>query len=486
MSTEDVALPTLSGSGGGSGPRSGGEEETQTVSLYDKWRKIYPLWVNGGFQTWRRVVLVILLLIFYLSPWLQWEGRPGVYFDLVHRRFTVFWSTFVPEEFIFLAWLLLIAALTLFTVTVAAGRIFCGWACPQTVWSLVYFTIEYLIEGDRNPRMRLDKGAWNRRRLLKKGLKFAAWGLLALSISTTFLGYFVPIRELLPRIASFDLTGWETFFLFFPAAGSFLMSGVLREQVCFHMCPYARFQSVMFDHDTMIISYDSERGEPRGKRRRSADPGEAGLGSCIDCRKCVSVCPTGIDIRDGLQYQCIGCAACVDACAGIMQQMGYGETLVRYSTERRDQHESTHWIRPRLVGYATMIVVMIALFSFTLAQRTPLALDVQRDRNRLYREFWDGSVENVYTLRISNRGQESQEYRIHFESDLPLEYHGEQSVRVEAGKLEPVPIRLTLPGGEEREGASSEVLFRIETISPPGHEVEKQSLFHLPPEEPSS
>jgi cytochrome c oxidase accessory protein FixG len=489
MSADDAALRTLNsrpGAQGGIGSNAGGPEAPQTVSLYEKWRKIYPLWVSGGFQTWRRVVLVILLLIFYVSPWLQWNGEAGVYFDLAHRRFTILWSTFVPEEFIFLAWLLLIAALSLFTVTVAAGRVFCGWACPQTVWSLVYFTIEYFIEGDRNTRMRMDKGPWNRRRVLKKALKYTAWTLVALSISTTFLGYFVPIRELLPRIASFDLSGWERFFLFFPAAGSFLMSGVLREQVCFHMCPYARFQSVMFDHDSLIISYDEERGEPRGKRRRSVDVAQSELGSCIDCRKCVSVCPTGIDIRDGLQYQCIGCAACVDACTGIMKEMGYGDSLVRYSTQRRDQHERVHWLRPRLIGYASMILVMIGLFTYTLTQRTPLSLDVTRDRNRLYREFWDGSVENVYTLRISNRGAEPQEYRIEFESELPLEYHGERTVQVDAGKLEPVPIRLTLPGGSEVGEGSSEVRFKIETLDPPGHEVDKLSLFHRPNPESSS
>ncbi|MHA7835948.1 MAG: cytochrome c oxidase accessory protein CcoG [bacterium] len=489
MSANEVALPTVPGSGGTSGAEAPQNDQPQTVSLYEKWRKIHPLWVSGGFQTWRRIVLVVLLLIFYVSPWLQWNGEPGVHFDLTHRRFTILWATFVPEEFIFLAWLLLIAALTLFTVTVAAGRVFCGWACPQTVWSLVYFTIEYFIEGDRNTRIRLDKGPWNRRKIGKKALKYSVWGLVALSISVTFLGYFVPMRELLPRVASFDLSGWETFFLFFPAAGSFLMSGVLREQVCFHMCPYARFQSVMFDHDSLIISYDEDRGEPRGKRRRDAALGGSELGSCIDCRKCVNVCPTGIDIRDGLQYQCIGCAACVDACTDVMQQMGYGESLVRYSTQRRDRNESVHWLRPRLVGYGCMVVAMLGLFTYALTQRVPLSLDVQRDRNRLYREFWDGSVENVYTLRIANRGDTAQLYRIGFESALPLEYHGDRSIRVEAGGLEAVPIRLTLPGEQDPSAAgegASEVRFEIETMDPPGYQVDKTSPFHLPSRETRS
>jgi len=354
------------------------------------------------------------------------------------------------------------------------------------VWSLVYFTIEYLIEGDRNARMRLDSGRWSRRRVAKKALKYAAWTAVALSISTTFLGYFVPIRELLPRIASLDLTGWETFFLFFPAAGSFLLSGVLREQVCFHMCPYARFQSVMFDHDSLIISYDLERGEPRGKRRRDADPAKAQLGSCIDCRKCVSVCPTGIDIRDGLQYQCIGCAACIDACTDVMQQMNYGESLVRYSSERADRHETVHWLRPRLVGYTAMILAMLGLFSFSLTQRVPLGLDVKRDRNQLYREFWDGSVENVYTLRIQNRAAETREMRIDFASSVPLEYHGSRVVRIAGGQREELPIRLTLPGGERPTQTPTEVRFVVETTGAQSHSIDKTSLFYLPEAEHGS
>lgn len=454
----------------------------QTVSLYEKWRKIYPLWVNGGFQTWRRVVLVILLLIFYVSPWLQWNGEPGVRFDLAHRRFTIFWVTFVPEDFVLLAWLLLIAALALFAVTVAAGRVFCGWACPQTVWSLVYFTIERWVEGDRNARLRLDRGPWNRKRIGKKALKYSLWALVAFSISVTFVGYFEPIRELGPRILHLDLERWEQIALLLPAAGSFLLSGVLREQVCFHMCPYARFQSVMFDRDTLIISYDVERGEPRGSRRREVDPGELGLGSCIDCRKCVNVCPTGIDIRDGLQYQCIGCAACIDACTDVMATMGYGESLVRYSSENRDEGKRAHWLRPRLVGYTGLILVLIGAFTYAVTHRVPVGFDVARDRNRLYRQSWDGSVENVYTLRISNRSPTDQEYRIRFESGLPLEYDGPKAIRVAAGALAAVPVRLQIEAEDAASAQSDEVLFRIESVGEPEVEVEKASRFHLPRE----
>jgi cytochrome c oxidase accessory protein FixG len=459
---------------------SGRSGPPATVSLYEKWRKIHPLWVSGGFQTWRRVVLVVLLLVFYLSPWLRWNGEPGVWFDLPHRRFTIFWTTFVPEDFVLLAWLLLIAALTLFAVTVAAGRIFCGWACPQTVWSLVYFSIERWVEGDRSARIRLDRGPWNGNRLRKKALKYLLWALVAFSISLTFVGFFTPIRDLIPRILTLDLSSWERVALVLPAAGSFLMSGVLREQVCFHMCPYARFQSVMFDHDSLIISYDVERGEPRGGRSRKVDPEAAGLGSCIDCRKCVSVCPTGIDIRDGLQYQCIGCAACVDVCAEVMTEMGYGESLVRYSTQTRDEGEERHWLRPRLIGYASLILVMCGLFVYAASHRVPVGFDVARDRNRLYRLDWNGGVENVYTLHVSNREATEHEYEIDFESALPLEYEGANSIRVPGGEARSFAVRLLLPGNEAKVATPSEVEFSIRKRNDPSILVEKSSRFLVP------
>jgi cytochrome c oxidase accessory protein FixG len=458
----------------------GRDDAPQTVSLYEKWRKIYPLWVSGGWQAWRRVVLVVLLLVFYVGPWLSWNGEPGFRIDLAHRRFTLFWQTFVPEEFVLLAWLLLIAALSLFTVTVAAGRVFCGWACPQTIWSLVYFSIERWVEGDRAARIRLDRGRWRLDRIRKKALKYSLWTLVALSISITFVGFFEPIRELLPRIARLDLSRGELIALILPAAASFLFSGVLREQVCFHMCPYARFQSVMFDRDSLIISYDVERGEPRGKRRRDADLATIDLGSCIDCKKCVNVCPTGIDIRDGLQYQCIGCAACVDACTDVMAQMGYGESLVRYSSENADEGRRVHWLRPRLVGYATLLLVMVSAFSVALVSRVPVGFDVFRDRARLYREGWDGSVENVYTLRVANRGSSPHEYRIDVESELPVEYDGPASVRVDPGAAESIPVRLKLPGDAARNAGSSDVRFRVEALDEADVAREQTSRFHLP------
>ncbi len=454
----------------------------ESISLYEKWKKIYPMWVNGSFQTWRRVTLVVLLLIFYVSPWLTWNGQRGVHFDLEHRRFTLFFVTFVPEEFYLLAWALIIAAFTLFFVTVVAGRIFCGWACPQTVWSLVYFTIEYLVEGDRSARMRLDRGRWSAERIRKKALKFSLWTVLALSISITFMGYFQPLPGFLPRLFAGDLSTTEWAVVFLPALATFMMQGVLREQVCFHMCPYARFQSVMFDRDTLIIAYDKERGEPRGKRKRGTDIEEAQIGSCIDCKKCVSVCPTGIDIRDGLQYQCIGCANCIDVCNDVMDQMGYPRDLVRYSSENRDEHETRHKVRPRLVGYAAMLLLVSSLFGWQVTHREALSIDVSRDRTRLYRENWDGSVENVYTLHVQNRTGAIETYALGVDAEVPLAWAGPEQIEVGPRERTSLSISLVMSPDEPTSAEQTPVFFHIRAIGDAQATARKKSRFIRPEE----
>jgi cytochrome c oxidase accessory protein FixG len=464
----------------------GGDGPKREIALYEKWRKIYPLWVQGRFQTGRRVVLVVLLLVFYVTPWLRWDGQPAVCFNLAERKFAVLGATFWPQEFVLLSWLLMIAAFSLFFFTVLAGRLWCGWACPQTVWTLCFQWIEKQVEGDRNERLRLDRGPWNARRIRKKALKYTLWTALALSISVTFVGYFIPIRELLPRIVAWNLEPSTQFWLAFPAAASFLFSGVLREQVCFHMCPYARFQSVMFDRDTLVIAYDEPRGEPRGGRRRDADPQALALGSCIDCKLCVAACPTGIDIRDGLQYQCIGCAQCIDACDGVMDEMGYARGLVRYSSERHDQGEPARRLRPRLFGYGAILLALMVAFTWTVSNRVPLALDIIRDRNRLYREHWDGSIENVYTLRIMNREASPRTYRIRAEGPMPVRLEtrdGSDQVVVAAGGQVSLPVDLIATDFEGVD-SNSLILFTIETTEEPHYIVTEESRF-LRPEDPT-
>ncbi len=454
-------------------------EHAEVVSLYERWRKIQSLWVSGPFQTARRVSLVLLLVVFYVGPWLTWNGGPAIWLDVPERKFIIFGATFWPQEFVLLSMLLIIAAFALFVFTVVAGRLWCGFGCPQTVWTLCYVWLEKLIEGDRSQRIRLDRSRWSVSKLRKKLLKFTLWTLLALSISVTCVGYFTPIRDLALGIAALDLGSWEQFFILFIAGVSFLMNGVLREQVCLHMCPYARFQSVMFDHDTMIVSYDAERGDPRGSRPRGSDPGERGLGSCVDCRLCVHACPTGIDIRDGLQYECISCAACVDACNGIMGKMGYEANLIRFSSQHQDDHQRTVRLRPRLVGYAGVLITMIVAFTWVIGARVPLELDVIRDRNRLYREHWDGTVENVYTLRIMNMEQRDRVYRVRWNADIETRLSGKELIEVPAGQQRSLPFSLF---ASESEGgaANIDVRFTIETVDEPNFSVTEVSRFLRP------
>jgi cytochrome c oxidase accessory protein FixG len=466
------------------------------VSLYEKWRKIYPLSLYGGYQRWRRVVLSGLVAIYYVGPWLQRNGDPLFWLNLPERKFVVFGVTYWPQEFVLVSWLLMLAALGLFIVTVVAGRVWCGWACPQTVWTLVYFFIEQKIEGPRTQRMRLDQGGWNRKRIGKKLIKWTLWAGLAFSISFTFLAYFLRPDVLIEKTLTLSLSQAEWFWLLFPAASSFLVSGVLREQVCFHMCPYARFQSVMFDRDTLIISYDEDRGEPRGHKPRRADPAAPVGGDCVDCNRCVHACPTGIDIRDGLQYQCIACAACIDACDEVMLELGQETNLIRYSSQTRDRGETVSRLRPRLVGYIAVFSAIALGFVWTIGHRIPLELDIIRDRGRLFREHWDGSIENTYRLRIINRENQSRRYRLRAEANFPLklQLRGEPVVDIAAGEQLAIGVQLVSQAAPD-EPENRPVRFVVEAIVEANgqteYTVQEESRFIQPaapavPKNPSS
>ena len=292
-------------------------------SLYRKEPKIYARQVKGRFARLRVIAVWVLLGLYYLLPWLTINGRQAVLFDLPARKFYIFGLTFWPQDFVYLALLMITAGLSLFFFTALAGRLWCGFACPQTVWTETFMWIENWVEGDRAKRMKLDKAPWSAGKIIRKSLKQALWILFAAWTGFTFVGFFSPIRELGVSIANLSLGPWETFWIIFYSFATYGNAGFLREQVCKYMCPYARFQSAMFDKDTLIISYDEKRGEPRGGRRKMDDPSEKGLGDCINCTLCVQVCPTGIDIRNGLQYECIACAACIDVCDQVMDKMEY-------------------------------------------------------------------------------------------------------------------------------------------------------------------
>jgi cytochrome c oxidase accessory protein FixG len=456
-------------------------EATTEVSLYERWRKIYPLSLYGGWQRWRRVALSFLVAVYYAGPWLRWDGAPMFWLNLPERKFVLFGVTYFPQELVLVSWILMIAAFGLFFVTVVAGRVWCGWACPQTVWTLVYFFIEQKVEGERTQRLRLDQGPWNRSRVTRKLIKWSLWAGVAFSISFTFVAYFERPEVLLERLMTGSLVRWEWFWLLFPAGASYLFSGVLREQVCFHMCPYARFQSVMFDKDTSIISYDEKRGEPRAHRPRSESAAERTGGDCVDCNRCVQACPTGIDIRDGLQYQCIACAACIDACNPVMEQLGQAPNLIRYSSQHRDEGEHVSRLRPRLVGYGAVLSSLLVGFVWMVGHRIPLELDIIRDRGGLYREHWDGSIENTYRLHIINREDRDRRYSLRAEAEFPFELktRNGEVIEVSAGAQVAVGAQLVAQISPEAP-ANRAVRFIVETLEEPHYTVHEESRFLQP------
>jgi cytochrome c oxidase accessory protein FixG len=386
-------------------------EPAAADAFYASRPKAYPREIGGRFQRLRKLAVLVLLGLFYGIPWLSWDGRQAVLFDLPARQFHVFGLLFLPQDFFFLTLLLICAALTLFFFTAMAGRLWCGYACPQTVWTETFLWMERWVEGDRARRMKLDKGPWTTDKVLRKTAKHTLWIAFSLFTGFTFVSFFTPRTELWQELTHFNLGGWELFWGLFYGFATYGNAGFLRENVCIYMCPYARFQSAMFDRDTLIITYDEKRGEPRGGRPRGVDPRQRGLGDCVDCTLCVQVCPTGIDIRDGLQYECIGCAACIDACDSVMDRVGYPRGLIRYATEAAIEGGRTHVLRPRIVIYGLLLTALLVGLGTAVALRTPLNVDLIADRGRLYREVGDDQIENVYTLKVVNKSAASERYR---------------------------------------------------------------------------
>ncbi len=463
------------------GRKGAGASGSEGLGLYEKREKIYTQSVSGRFQDLRNFTLSVLILFYFLLPWFQWGGRQAIWFDLPRREFHLLGVTFWPQDLILLSWLLIIAAFSLFFFTVYAGRLWCGYACPQTVWTRYFMWIEQVVEGGRTQRIQLDRAAWTIRKFFKKALKHFLWIALAAFIAFTGVGLFTPIREIFQDLIAFSLSNTQVFWLIFVTSMSYLLSTALREQVCIHMCPYARFQGVMFDDNTLVISYDEKRGEPRGKRKRSKTPEEQGVGSCINCNLCVHVCPMGIDIRDGLQVACIGCAACIDACDDIMDKMDYEPGLIRYSTENELVGQPVQRIHPRLVAYGVMLTVMVGLFTYSLTSRVPVGLDIIRDRGRLYREIYDGGIENTYTLKILNMDQKPHRFSISAGGDVPVTYAGEGEVLVEPGELRSLPVHLLVSAEDvSKAERTSDVYFRVSSLDDPKIAAEHESRFIRP------
>jgi cytochrome c oxidase accessory protein FixG len=451
-------------------------------SLYEVRKKIYPRAVHGWFARWRWSLVWLTQIVFYGLPWLQWNDRQAILFDLGARKFYILGLVFWPQDFIYLTGLLIIAAYTLFLFTAVGGRLWCGYACPQTVYTEIFMWIERKVEGDRQRRIRLDAEPMSARKLGTKLLKHGLWIALALWTGITFVGYFTPIRELLPQLAMFDLGPWQAFWVFFYGFATYGNAGWMREQVCKYMCPYARFQSAMFDKDTMIVTYDAARGDPRGARSKKADYRGQGLGDCVDCTMCVQVCPTGIDIRNGLQYECIGCAACIDACNQVMGKMGYPQGLIRYTTENalaKGWHlpEIVRRIfRPRIFIYTAILLVVIAAVMFSLYARVPLKVDVLRDRGTMMREVEGGALENVYRLQVMNTQEQPRRYRI-AASGLPgLRVAGETEIELPAATTRQVPVRLQIDAGAAPKG-SHKIMIEVDAVDDESISAREKSVF---------
>ena len=454
-------------------------------ALYEVRKKIYPRAVHGWFAGWRWSLVWFTQILFYGTAWLSWNDRQAVLFDLASRKFYIFGLVLWPQDFIFLTALLIISALSLFLFTTIAGRLWCGYACPQTVYTEIFLWIERKIEGDRGARMRLDKQETDIEKLFKKALKHSAWIIFALWTGFTFVGYFTPIRTLAAEFVTWTLGPWETFWVFFYGFATYGNAGWMREQVCKYMCPYARFQSSMFDKDTMIITYDRERGDPRGSRGKKVDHKAAGLGDCVDCGICVQVCPTGIDIRNGLQYECIGCAACIDGCDQVMDKMGYPRGLIRYSTENALKAHWTqkeiwhHMLRPRTLVYGAILGAIVVAFAGALALRVPLKVDVIRDRGALGRIVEDGMVENVYRLQVMNTQEKFLRYRISVSGIDSLEVASEAIAEVPGATTKTIPVRVRLAPGKGKPG-SNRIAFEIQAINHDDIRVREKAVFLIP------
>ena len=459
-------------------------DDGSSESLYEAQKKIYPRSVSGVFARWRWACVFLTQLVFYGLPWLEWGQRQAVLFDLGARRFYIFGLVLYPQDFIYLTGLLIVSALSLFLFTAVAGRLWCGFACPQTVYTEIFLWIERKVEGDRTARMRLDGAPLSAGKLFKKWFKHLLWIGLAMWTGFTFVGYFSPVRELGMDFLTANMGSWEVFWVFFYGFATYGNAGFMREQVCKYMCPYARFQSAMFDHDTLIVSYDEVRGEPRGARSRKADPAALSLGACVDCTLCVQVCPTGIDIREGLQYECIGCAACADVCDTVMDKMNYPRGLIRFSTQTAMDNQwkgSQIWrrvLRPRVLVYAAVLSALCIGLLWSLVVRVPLKVDVVRDRGALSRIVAGGKLENVYRLQIMNATEQPQRYRIAASGLEGLVLGSDAEVDVGPAESRGVAVRLQIPYGSASPG-SHPISFSIGDTAGQAHLNEK-SVFLVP------
>lgn len=447
--------------------------------------KIYPRTIQGRFNSWRVAFVWLTQIIFYGLCWLPWNDRQAVLFDLEQRRFYLFDLVLWPQDTIYLTILLLLSALALFLFTAVAGRLWCGYSCPQTVYTEIFLWVERWIEGDRPQRIKLDAAPKSRQKLLKKTAKHLIWLAISLWTGLTFVGYFTPIRDLLGTLGNAGTSAWEIFWILFYGGATYGMAGFLREHMCKYICPYAQFQFVMFDRDTLIVAYDAQRGETRGSRPKNTDPRTAGLGDCIDCSICVQVCPTGIDIRDGLQLECIGCAACIDACDQVMDKMKYPRGLIRYSTEnaveqgfgRQEIIRRTFRLRPML--YLAALLIIGGASAWSIATRMPLKVGIEKERAVLYRESDNGAIENSFRMHLTNASEEARHFRIEVSGISGIRVLGENLASVPAAGMQEITLTLQAEAGSIGSG-SHPILLRVIDAADPTIQIEQKASFWMP------
>jgi cytochrome c oxidase accessory protein FixG len=450
----------------------------KTISLYQKTAKVYPRTVSGYFKNWRWLMIWLTQIVFYGLPWLQYGERQAFLLDINAQRFYLFGMVIFPQDLFYLALLLIVCALGLFLFTAVAGRLWCGFSCPQSVYTEIFLWMERRIEGDRMARQKLDAQPWGLRKAGIKLGKHGVWLGFAMLTGLSFVGYFTPIRELSPALLQFQLSGWEWFWFGFYSIATYGNAGFLREQVCKHMCPYARFQSAMFDNHTLIVAYDSARGEPRGGRSKGQDYQAQGLGSCIDCNICVQVCPVGIDIRQGLQYECISCGLCIDACDEVMDKMQYPRGLIRFSAGGNTSEPGLlrHMLRPRVLIYSALFALIFGWMAYSMLHKPAFKVDIMRDRNIMYRET-DRGVENLYQLHLLNATEKPQHYRIRASGMADISIESEQSLTVGATEEALVPLSLAVPHSDKT--GSQRISIEV-TAQPSGEMVRTDTTFYLP------
>lgn len=450
--------------------------EVSEHDLYQKREKIYTRQIQGFFQRIRMFTGWPLLAVYFLIPWFNWGDRQSILFDLPARQFHIFGFTFWPQDLIMLTWILVIAAFALFFFTTLLGRVWCGYSCPQTVWTSIFMWIEQKTEGSRNQRIKLDASPWSLNKFSRKSLKHLAWLFVGFYTGFTFVGFFTPIKDLGFQFFLLDLHPWSAFWIAFFTLATYINAGWLREQVCMYMCPYARFQAAMFDHNTLIVSYDPNRGEQRGSRKRGVDLTTEGLGDCIDCQLCVQVCPTGIDIRDGLQQECIGCALCIDACNSIMKKMDYAPNLISYTTENKLEGRPQKILRPKVIGYGIAISIFVALFVYALVSRVPVELDVIRERGQLFVELPDNIIENRYTVKILNMGTARQHFVLAVSGVDGLAMNTPVEFTINSGDIAEFPVRLSVAKSALAK-ANNVIVFSVQAPNHPDLAATQESRF---------